>query len=299
VHAGHTLLLSALVGFVGCSGNKTITASSVSIATLPPFVELDAHVHVFREGIDSKVVLPLLDAAHVHRAALISAGYATHDLEKARGENDFVAREVKANPRFSGYCGVHPLEPWALEELERCSSTLGLMGVKLHVNEQGLDLTKDEHVAAVERVVAAAEAADLVVLVHVDKTWRVMVKLADKHPGVRIVLAHALLHEHRDLTYLGMRFEIAKKRGGKLPPNLFADVSSLITFYSSSPFREEILWELRSFGTDRLLFGSDLPLWTPEEALKALSAYAFTESELRAILVENPRRIFRLVEPSK
>ena len=64
--------------------------------------------------------------------ARASSGRAS-SARAAAAENEFVAAELRAAPGSFGYCGVSPLEPWALAELQRCATELGLRGVKLHV----------------------------------------------------------------------------------------------------------------------------------------------------------------------
>jgi predicted TIM-barrel fold metal-dependent hydrolase len=50
-----------------------------------------------------------------------------------RAENDWVAQEVARYPdRLVAFCGVSPLEDYALEEIDRCSTMQNLTGLKLH-----------------------------------------------------------------------------------------------------------------------------------------------------------------------
>jgi len=91
-----------------------------------------------------------------------------------------------------------------------------------------------------------------------------------------------------------MQLELGRRLHFKTPQNLYFEVSSLVPYYASSPYREGIAWHLRALGKDHLLFGSDFPLFTPEETLAALLRYGFSNDELRAMLVDNPRRLFSL-----
>lgn len=61
----------------------------------------------------------------------------------------------------------------------------------------------------------------------------------------------------------------------------------------TSPARPEVIWQLRQFGIDHLFFGSDFPLYTPEETLHALAEYGFMPDELKKICSENAARVWR------
>jgi predicted TIM-barrel fold metal-dependent hydrolase len=252
-------------------------------------------MHAFREVTTLDTLRPLLARANVEHAALISAGYAMHDRAAARIENDFVATLVREDPRFLGYCGVHPLEDWATDELRRCKAELGLMGVKIHVKEQALDLKRSEHVAAVERLVDLAGSLGMITLAHLSAAdWPPCVHIAERHPTATLVVAHALLHDYHELAAFGARLAMAQKLHFKAPENIYFEVSGLLTYYASSPYRDGIAWHLRALGKDRLLFGSDYPVYTPEETLAALQQYGFSADELRAMLVDNPRRVYSI-----
>ena len=84
-----------------------------------------------------------------------------------RAENDWTAREVARHPtRLIGFCGVNPLTDTALPEIERCAKELGLKGLKLQLNNSGVDLSDPVHVARVQQVFAAANRLKLPIVVH-------------------------------------------------------------------------------------------------------------------------------------
>ncbi len=71
------------------------------------------------------------------------------------------------------------------------------------------------------------------------------------------------------------------------------DLSAHLDLYKDAPFskRELIVWRLRKWGLERVLFGSDYlwiaPVETPKEALETLSKYPFTQEEIDLITGNN------------
>lgn len=77
-----------------------------------------------------------------------------------RAENDWTAAQVAAHPdRLVGFCGVNPLKPYAMEEIERCAKDHYLRtGLKLHFGNSDVQLDVPEQVAQLKRVFASANA---------------------------------------------------------------------------------------------------------------------------------------------
>jgi hypothetical protein len=68
---------------------------------------------------------------------------------------------------------------------------------------------------------------------------------------------------------------------------VYVDISAAAPLYADSPYADQFIWVLRKVGTDRILFGSDFPLYTPAEALDAVRALGFTDEEQAQILHDN------------
>lgn len=72
--------------------------------------------------------------------------------------------------------------------------------------------------------------------------------------------------------------------------NFYLDLSAHLKLYKDAPLskRELIVWRLRKWGLERVLFGSDylqlVPFETPKEALETLSKYPLTQAEIDLIL---------------
>ena len=85
--------------------------------------------------------------------------------------------------------------------------------------------------------------------------------------------------------------------------NLFVDTSSSMAtpakeygiephVTSLSPAHTAAL--IRKWGAEKVLFGSDYPMWSQEEDLRVFFEMGLTETEKRVILSENAKRVFHI-----
>jgi predicted TIM-barrel fold metal-dependent hydrolase len=149
----------------------------------------DYHQHVFSAAdvamlgpssgispLDADQLVPLLDAAGIKRAVLLSIAYMAgsparkvdDEYAKVRLENDWTAAQAARYPgRLIAFCGFNPLKDYALAELERCARTPGLdHGIKLHVGNSDVQLDDPAHVARLRQVFAAANAHGMAIVIH-------------------------------------------------------------------------------------------------------------------------------------
>jgi uncharacterized protein len=54
-----------------------------------------------------------------------------------------------------------------------------------------------------------------------------------------------------------------------------------------SLYREQLLWTLKGVGTNRILFGSDYPIYSPKEAIESIKRLGFNKLELEQICLFN------------
>jgi len=179
--------------------------------------------------------------------------------------NDATAEFVRAHPtKLIGFLSVHPKDPGALEEIERCVSDLGLRGLKLGANYQNFEPCGPEALAVYKR----AEELGLPIMFHAGTSPvheapldyghpRHMDEIAIKFPDLKIVLAH-MAHPWQPTTIAVIRKH----------PNVYADISALFyrpwSFYNCMRLATE--WGV----LDKLLFGTDYPVATPQETMEAL-----------------------------
>ncbi|MCS0633789.1 amidohydrolase family protein [Telluria mixta] len=167
--------LAALL-FAGAAHAQTVPAgdyhqhvfSAADIAMLGPSTGL--------VPLDADQLVPLLDAAGIKRAVLLSIAYmygspsrkVDDEVAKVRAENDWTAAQAARHPgRLIAFCSFNPLKDYALAELERCAQAPGLNhGIKLHVGNSDVQLDDPAHVARLRQVFAAANVHGMAIVIH-------------------------------------------------------------------------------------------------------------------------------------
>ena len=297
------------------------TAAQLSAAQGPPVV--DHHQHLFSPAmaplikspeISAEDLIRRLDSAGIQRAVVLSMAYqygspsrtVDDEYAKVRAENDWTAAQVAAHPdRLVGFCGVNPLKPYAVEEVERCAKDRYLRtGLKLHFGNSDVQLDVPEQVAQLKRVFAAANAHHMAIVVHMranygrkrpygEKEARVFLEqVVPSAPDVVVQVAH-----------------LAGSGGGEDPPadsalaflahamhehapgtrNLWFDVTAVANDPGSLAHGRALVGWMREIGMDRLLFGSDATAGgnlSPKDAWAAFCRLPLTKREL-ALVAEN------------
>lgn len=181
--------------------------------------------------------------------------------------NDHAAALARAYPdKIIGFMSVHPDEPNVIEEMERCVSSLGLKGVKLGPNYQTFDpLGKNAF-----RVYAFAERLGLPILFHQGTSPMRTAPLRYAHPLVMDEIAIAFPELRIVMAHLGHPWQVDTFAVIRKHPHVYADVSA--AFYRPwsqyNALRLATEWNV----LDKLLFGSDFPVATPQETIDGLLA---------------------------
>jgi uncharacterized protein len=192
----------------------------------------------------------------------------TVDPRSGRNLNDLTAEFANAHPeKLIGFMSVHPDDGYdPIQEMERCVHALGMRGMKLGPNYQNFDpLGKPAF-----RVYEAAQRLGIPILFHQgtspvqDAPIRyahplVMDEVAMAFPELRIVMAHMGHPWHIDT------FAVIRKH-----PHVYADVSA--NFYRPWQQYHGLLLATEWNVLDKLVFGSDYPVATPQETMDGLLA---------------------------
>jgi len=179
--------------------------------------------------------------------------------------NDKTAAFVQAFPeRLIGFMSLHPHDPLALEELERCRCDLGLRGIKLGANYQIFHPLEARALAIYER----AQQQGLPVLFHQGTSPvrmapirfahpLLMDEVAMRYPDLKIIMAH-----------MGHPWTVDTAVVIRKHPNVYADISGL--FYRAFGYYEAMIKATEWNVLDKLLFASDYPVTTAAETFDAL-----------------------------
>ncbi len=253
----------------------------------------DIHAHVFPDVIAKKAtesigqfydlppqrcgtveqLLHTSGRAGITRSCIYSVAVTPHSIDSI---NRFVAASVKEHPdRLTGYGAVHPDReniPGLAEEVR----AMGLKGLKIHPDMQKFALDSP---AAMEMF--AAIEGKLPIVIHTgDPRFeyshpKQMKKVLDAFPKLVCVCAHlGGWKEWEDAWTILAGYE-----------NAYVDTSS--SLYLMSPAEGRRL--IRRFSRERVLFGTDFPMWDPEEEMERFRALKLTDDEEERILSLNAR----------
>ena len=195
--------------------------------------------------------------------------------------NRFIASSVaESNGKFTGLGTLHP-DSENIEADVNEIIDLGLKGVKLHPDIQRFKI--DDY--RMLRIYELCEGR-LPLLVHTGDN-----RYDYSNPN-RI---KPILDIYKNLTFIGAHFggwSIWEEATEKLKGynNFYVDCSS--SLYAISPETAKEL--ITAYGSDRVLFGTDYPMWMPEEEIERFLNIDLTEEERQDILYNNAARLFNI-----
>lgn len=262
----------------------------------------DAHCHIFPEKIAAKASLNIGKFYDLHMGfdgsvKTLMELYTKAGVDKClvqsvattpaqvQSINNFIAESVNAHPdMLVGFCALHPLmEKKEIEtEIDRAIS-LGLKGIKLHPDFQQFKI--DERKAY--DIYEAAEGR-LPILFHTGDfryDYSSPKRLADAlkdFPKLIAIAAH----------FGGWSVWDEGKRYLADNPNVYVDTSS--SLYTLSP--ENALEHIRAFTPDRVMFGTDYPMWNIEDELKYMDKLELTDGEREKVMYKTACKLLKVSE---
>lgn len=196
--------------------------------------------------------------------------------------NHFIADTVKSySEKMIGLGTLHPDSEDIQGDIEELMS-LGLHGVKLHPDIQKFKL--DDYRCL--KIYELCEKNHLPMLIHTgDERY-------DYSNPNRLI---PILEIYTELSVVGAHFggwsiwnEASKKLCGF--KNFYVDCSS--SFYMLD---DETIKEIISrYGADRVLFGTDYPMWDPKEEIARLKSLGLSESDMEKILYKNALKAYSI-----
>ena len=250
---------------------------------------IDAHCHIYPQKIASKAVTAIGSFYGIRMAedgtadSLVAEGskigverYVVHStattVHQVRSINEYIYGEMQAHPEFIGFMTLHnEMTDEDVESEVDLAISRGMKGVKLHPDFQKFNIDDAENLYRVT-------AGRLPVLLHMgDRRYDFssperLRKMAEKYPEQIFIGAH----------FGG--YSVWDKVGClKDLPNVYFDTSSSL-FALDKQRAADLIHE---FGHERYFFGTDFPMWKPDEELRRFLALPLTEEEREDILFNN------------
>ncbi len=260
---------------------------------------IDAHCHIYPPKI---ALLAIRHTDEFYSEKSSEKGITEHLIESSKGSgvdkflvqsvatterqvqriNEFIAKEVENNSqKLIGLGTIHPRSEDMLGDVRHLYE-LGLKGIKIHPDIQGFAVDDKGYVKAYE----ICSKLNLPILMHTgDNRY-------DLSNPNRLL---PILKEFKDLTVIGAHFggysiweEASKQYAGI--ENFYVDCSSSFNYLDKKIIKEMIY----RYGTDRVLFGSDYPMWNAKKEIETLLSLNLDESDYHKIFSENAKKVYNL-----
>jgi len=257
-------------------------------------IDVHAHYGVYTRGdgtisdqwstADAQTVVERARAARTRLTVVspLSGLLPRREADAALG-NDEAARVVAETDSLLQWVIVNPLQPRTYEQAVDMLAAPKCVGIKLHPEEHGYAIR--DHGEALFEFAAQQQA---VVLTHSGDPNSLpcdFVPFADAHPGVPLILAHL---GNGGGASGDATLQVRAIQQGR-HENLYVDTSS-----ARSILPGLIEWAVAEIGADRILYGTDSPLYFAPMQRARIDHASISDEDKRLILFENAERILRL-----
>lgn len=262
------------------------------------FYVIDAHCHIYPEKIAERAVMgtstfydqvfackgTVSDLSEESQKAgidfMIVQSVATTP-KQVKSINEFIAKEVNnSGGKMLGLGTLHPDSNDIKGDIMHLKE-LGLKGVKLHPDIQAFKL--DDYRCL--KIYELMEQEDLVLLLHTGDS-----RYDYSNPN-RLI---PIIETYSNLKVIGAHFggysiwdEAAKFLPGH--KNFYVDCSSSFPFLKNAKKAEELI---KTYGEDKVLFGTDYPMWSPKAELDYFMSLNLTDKAREKILSLNAKKLF-------
>jgi predicted TIM-barrel fold metal-dependent hydrolase len=222
------------------------------------------------------------------------------DFETASGvkpvPNDYIAELVERYPKqFIGFGSVDPSKGRAaVREAERCFTDLKLRGLKFHPQQQAF-FPNDQRFYPLWEV---AQGLGIIVLFHTGTTGvgvgrpgggGIKLKYARPIPYIDDVAADfpelTVILAHPSFPWQDEQLAMLVHK-----PNVYMDLSG----WSPKYFSPLLVQYAKTLVQDKVMFGSDYPVISPERWLNDFDALGFGAGVRQKILIDNAKRVLKL-----
>ncbi len=258
---------------------------------------IDFHCHIYPEKISEKAVTSIGQFYNIKMAGSGTAGqllengkeagitnFVVHSVAVTPAHvvaiNDFISESVKENPEFYGFGTMHAGFENKIEEAQRFVK-MGLKGVKIHPDTQKFKLDDE----SMYELYDFLQQEKLPLLIHTgDYRYsyshpKRLKKILNLFPNLIAIGAHFGGWSVYDLAYEYLSDE-----------KCYLDTSSSFMMLGLKRAKELI----RMYGADRMLFGTDFPMWNAKDELNQFLNLGLTDEENDLILYKNAEKLLKL-----
>lgn len=263
------------------------------------FTVIDAHCHIYPEKIAARavagtdrfyecqsaclgVVEDLLeegDKAGIDHFIVQSVATTPRQVASI---NEFVAAEVeKSGGTLTGLGTLHPDSEDIAGDVRHILS-LGLKGVKLHPDIQQFKIDDYRNL----KIYELCEQEGLPILMHTGDHRYDYSNPNRLLPVLKIFTGLTVIGAHLGGWSIWER--AAEELAGQ--PNLYVDCSSTLPWIS----KETAVKIIRKYGAERVLFGTDYPMWSPSSEMETFLSLGLDDEEKEKILAGNAKKLFSI-----
>lgn len=263
----------------------------------------DAHTHIYKDKIAAKasdvigqfyvtemsVSEPTSDNLLKVGASIGTDRYLVCSAATTVGQvdsiNNFIAGECARHPEFVGL-GTAQQDVEDFDALLDQIQALGLHGIKLHPDFQKCAIDDPRMIPLYQ----GAADRGLVMLFHVGDerhTWsspEALVRAFEQVPNMKCQAAHF------GCCRIWDRRPIAVESLVRAGADIMFDTSSMLAWASVDEARDLV----DHLGVDRLMWGTDFPMWDHRKELDRFFALGLTPEENKAVLYDNFARFYGL-----
>jgi predicted TIM-barrel fold metal-dependent hydrolase len=267
---------------------KAIRESREDYFQDPCFRLLYDHSKAPMAGVDA--LLDSMNAHGVNRSVVF--GFPWQDSGILSMHNDYIIETVQKYPdRLTGFCCLNPRRPDAVNEACRCLDA-GLSGIgELAFYDSGLDVPV---LTCLAPLMELCRLRNLPVLIHTNEP------VGRNYPGkapMTLAQIYSLVKRFADNTLIlahwggGLLFyHLLKSEAKSALKNVFFDTAASPYLYDPAIFSAAA----SIAGSEKILFGSDFPLISPEKYFSQIQQSGLSSMEQARILGLNAARLLKL-----
>lgn len=257
---------------------------------------IDFHTHIYPDAIAQKAAQSICDfyelegggmngtvdtlltrgkQAGISRFVVLPVGLKPNHVAHI---NDFVAQQCREHEEFYGFGTLHAAMEDITGELSRVAS-LGLKGIKFHPDTQLFNIDDPRLFPAYEMM-----QGKMTLMLHMGDTRydyshpKRLRRVLELFPNLQVIAAHFGGYSMYDtaLEYLDDK-------------NCFMDISSSLMFMSP----EKAVRLINHYGAERLVYGTDFPLWDPVVEVPRFLSLPLTAQQQEQIAYKTAESLFR------